>query len=55
MKDLLKNTGKWCKDYENIAKSKGFKIIKMFMWYTTCPECAKKYGKNYVAIISKVE
>jgi len=24
------------------------------MWYTTCPKCAKKYGKNYVVIIAEV-
>ncbi|WP_369688185.1 hydrolase [Anaerophaga thermohalophila] len=23
------------------------------MWYTTCPKCAKKYGKNYVAIVGQ--
>jgi len=51
----FKDTGKWCKDYKDKAKSKGFKIGKMFMWYTTCPKCAKKYGKNYVAIISQIE
>jgi hypothetical protein len=49
------DTGKWCKDYENLAKSKGLAIKKWFMWYTTCPKCAKKYGKNYVAIIAQVE
>ncbi|MBN1416074.1 MAG: hypothetical protein JW973_13315 [Bacteroidales bacterium] len=48
-------TGKWCKDFEAFAKSKGLEIKKWFMWYTTCPKCAKKYGKNYVAIISRVE
>ncbi|MFA6922717.1 MAG: hydrolase [Bacteroidales bacterium] len=51
----FKDTGKWCKDFEAIAKSKGLKIKKMFMWYTTCPKCAKKYGKNYTVIISQVE
>ncbi|MCK7469725.1 MAG: 60S ribosomal export protein NMD3 [Desulfomicrobium escambiense] len=25
------------------------------MWYTTCPKCAKKYGKNYVAIVGAIE
>ncbi len=51
----FKDTGKWCKDFEDAAKSKGFDIKKWFMWYTTCPKCAKKYGKNYVAILSQVE
>lgn len=50
-----KDTGKWCKDYEEKVNSKGYKIKKWFMWYTTCPKCAKKYGKNYVAIITDVD
>ena len=51
----FRDTGKWCKDFENIAKSKGFEVKKWFMWYTACPKCAKKYGKNYVAIFSQVK
>lgn len=50
----FRETGKWCKDYDNFAKSKNMKIEKMYMWYTTCPKCAKKYGKNFVAIIGKI-
>jgi hypothetical protein len=51
----FKNTGKWCKDFEKYAESKNSKIKKWYMWYTTCPKCAKKYGKNYVAVIAQVE
>jgi hypothetical protein len=50
----FKDTGKWCKDFEAIVKSKGLSTQKLFMWYTTCPKCAKKYGKNYVVIIAQV-
>ncbi len=50
----FKDTGKWSKDFEGIAKSKGFQIKKLYMWYTTCPKCAKKYGKNYVVIIGQI-
>ncbi|MBN2209920.1 MAG: hypothetical protein JW709_00860 [Sedimentisphaerales bacterium] len=49
-----KNTGKWCRDFEALAKSKGLNIAKWYMWYTTCPKCAKKYGKNYVVIVAKM-
>ena len=49
------DTGKWCKDFESLVKSKELNIKKWFMWYTTCPKCAKKYGKNYVAILAEVE
>jgi hypothetical protein len=51
----FRDTEKWCKDFESIAKTKGFTIKKWYMWYTTCPKCAKKYGKNYVVIVGKVE
>jgi len=50
----FKETGKWCKDFENYAKSKGHAIKKWYMWYTTCPKCAKKYGKNYTVIIGQI-
>ena len=50
----FKETGEWCRDFENIAKERGMKIEKWYMWYTTCPKCAKKYGKNYTVIVGKI-
>ncbi|MFH1364082.1 MAG: hydrolase [Candidatus Aenigmatarchaeota archaeon] len=50
-----KNTGMWCKEYVADANKKKMKVKKMYMWYTTCPKCAKKYGKNYIVIISEVK
>ena len=50
----FKDTGIWMKDFENYAKGKGISVKKMYMWYTTCPKCAKKYGKNYVVIIGQI-
>ena len=47
------DTGKWCKDFEIYAKSVNFGIKKLYMWYTTCPKCAKKYGKNYVVVVGE--
>ncbi|MDD4353720.1 MAG: hypothetical protein PHN56_04655 [Candidatus Nanoarchaeia archaeon] len=49
-----KDTGKWCNDFTSFAKKKKLTIKNWFMWYTTCPKCAKKYGKNYTVIIAKV-
>ena len=51
----FKETGQWCKDFETLVKSKGMEIKKLYMWYTTCPKCVKKYGKNYVVVIGKIE
>ena len=50
----FQDTGKWCKDFEQFAQSKNMAISKLYMWYTTCPKCAKKYGKNYVVIVAQV-
>jgi hypothetical protein len=48
-------TGKWCADFEEKIKERGVKTDKMYMWYTTCPKCAKKYEKNYTVIIAKIQ
>lgn len=51
----FRDTEKWCKDFEKLAAAKGIAIKKWYMWYTTCPKCAKKFGKNYVVIVGQVE
>ncbi|WP_406661714.1 hydrolase [Methanolobus sp. ZRKC3] len=48
-----KDTKKWCDDFNEYAEGQGFEIKRMFMWYTTCPKCSKKYGKNYVVIVAE--
>jgi DNA modification methylase len=48
------NTGKWTDDFHDYATQKGMEIKRCYIWYTTCPTCAKKYGKNYVAIIAEI-
>ncbi|MFZ4464973.1 MAG: hydrolase [Bacteroidales bacterium] len=48
-------TGNWQKDFDSAVRLKGFNMKKTYMWYTTCPKCAKKYGKNYVVILGQVE
>ncbi len=51
----FKDTEKWYADFKEYAKTKNYEITKWYMWYTTCPKCAKKYGKNYVVIIGKID
>ncbi len=51
----FKDTEKWMKDFKETTKSKSFKTGKIYLWYTTCPKCAKKYGKNYVVILAGIE
>lgn len=45
----------WEKDMKAYIKSKGKKMKKPYFFYTTCPKCAKYYGKNYVVAVSEVE
>jgi hypothetical protein len=47
-------TGKWMVDFEKHCEGNAYQIKKMYMWYTTCPKCAKKYGKNFTVILSKI-
>lgn len=54
-KGSFSETGKWHKDFTEWRKTQGHKTLKQFIWYTTCPKCAKKYGKNYVVILGKIE
>jgi hypothetical protein len=51
----FKDSKLWCKDFEAVAAEKKLTIEKWYMWYTTCPKCAKKYGKNYVVIVGATE
>ncbi len=51
----FRNTGTWYSDFEQRATARNLKIQKQYMWYTTCPKCAKKYGKNYVVLIGRVD
>ncbi len=49
-----KDMGKWIKDMNSFVISKGKTAKKMYFFYTTCPKCAKVYGKNYVVILAEV-
>ena len=46
---------KWEKELESFVKSRGQKSTKTYFFYTTCPKCAKAYGKNYVVGVAEVE
>jgi len=50
-----KNTDKWNRDFEAFVKEKGLTVNKYYMWYTTCPKCAKVYQKNYVVIVADID
>jgi hypothetical protein len=43
----FKNIGKWCAELR-AGRNSSQQAPETFFFYTTCPKCAKFYGKNYV-------
>jgi hypothetical protein len=44
----------WYEAMENVAKAKGVTPKNIYFFYTTCPKCARVYGKNYVVGVADV-
>jgi hypothetical protein len=50
----FKDMHKWIEQMKGFVSSKAKQMKHMFFFYTTCPKCAKVYGKNYVVIMAQV-
>jgi len=48
------NVRQWMQAMKDFVAARGKEIRKLYCFYTTCPKCAKKYGKNYVVILAQV-
>lgn len=44
----------WDHDMRVAAEADGHKAKRVFMFYTTCPRCAKAYGKTYVVGLAEI-
>jgi len=44
----------WIQEMKAFVQGQGKSLKKLYLFYTTCPKCAKKYGKNYVVILAQV-
>ena len=44
----------WVEEMKRFCRQRGATIRKLYFYYTTCPTCAKKYGKNYVVLLAQV-
>jgi len=47
--------GRWIADFKAALEKSGKPVSELFFYYTTCPKCAKKWGKNYVVIIGRLK
>jgi hypothetical protein len=44
----------WMKDMQAFVAAREKRLERMYLGYTTCPACAKAYGKNYVVVFARV-
>ncbi len=49
------SVGKWAQEMKEYVKTKNKEISKLYFSYTTCPKCAKAYGKNYVILFARID
>jgi hypothetical protein len=49
------NVGTWAQEMTEYVENKGRKLKKLYFSYTTCPRCAKAYGKNYVVLFAQID
>jgi hypothetical protein len=45
----------WHLEMQKLAEAEGAPNAEIFFYYTTCPKCAKVYGKNYVVGLAKIK
>ena len=48
------NAKKWYDALFALVEAKGMKAKRVYFFYTTCPKCAKHYGKNYTIGFAQV-
>lgn len=46
---------KWCAAMERRVEETGRRLGALYFFYTTCPRCARHYGKNYVVGVAKLQ
>lgn len=49
-----KDVPKWIATMKDFVASKGKTMKRLLFFYTTCPTCAKVYGRNYVVLLAQV-
>jgi hypothetical protein len=50
----FRNLGQWIAEMKTWVEGQGKTVRELYFYYTTCPKCARKYGKNYVVILARV-
>lgn len=45
----------WASEMKRYVAQRGRTLDTLYFFYTTCPKCAKHYGRNYVVGVAKVK
>ena len=45
---------KWIADLKRRIAGQGKTLRRLLFFYTTCPKCAQKYGRNYVVLFGQI-
>jgi hypothetical protein len=49
-----RDSGKWVKEMKGHVQGQGKELKDFYSFYTTCPACAKYYGKNYTVLLARI-
>lgn len=44
----------WYEEMKDLARTKGVDSDEVYFFYTTCPKCARAYGKNYIIGVARI-
>ena len=50
----FRNIKSWIAQMSQFVRQQHCSMQKLWFYYTTCPKCAKKYGKNYVVLLAQL-
>lgn len=48
------NVRRWVEEMKACVAARQKELKKLYFFYTTCPKCAKHYGKNYVVLLAQI-
>ena len=52
--DPYRKARDWYEEMEQMVRDRGSLPGRIYFFYTTCPKCAKHYGRNYVVGVAEV-
>jgi len=51
----FKEISNWIKEFKQFLEKQTKPVKDLFVFYTTCPNCAKVYGHNYIVLFGKID